>query len=131
MLLMLLSFSWLLLMVKSTLFLSLIKFPSTRTLLLIRIRCFCSTNELFSAIVEFHLQIDVSCYDTFWRIQSRFIAKRTKSRTIKRAQFTSTPYETHVKSFKLSICTNKITLGNLHFTKIKQILPLAEKIFYN
>ena len=63
-LLILLLFSWLLPMSKSTLFLSFMRVPYSRTLL-IKIWCSCSVNETFSAIVEFHMKTDVSCYDIF------------------------------------------------------------------
>ena len=59
MLLMFLSFSSLLPMVKSTLFLSLIWVPSSPTLLLIRIQSFYSLNENLLAIAKFHMQIDI------------------------------------------------------------------------
>ena len=57
-LLMLLSFSWLMPMVKSTLLLLLIRVPSSPTLLFVRICCSCLLNETFSVTVGFHMQID-------------------------------------------------------------------------
>ena len=60
------------------LFLLLIKIPSF-SLFFIRICCSCSLNEAFSVIVGFHTHIEDNRYDTFSRIQPRFIAKRTSS----------------------------------------------------
>ena len=84
------------------------------------------------------MQIDVSYYDTFWRIQPHFIAEKTNSYIIKRAQFTSTPYKTQVSpsnfphvQIRLHWRTYILLKKNNFTVSGKNVCPLPCNVFFS